>query len=156
LGPVPRDREPVVGDVVAESVGLWIVHPIGKADALLFEFILDAIAEINRKAHSTGISAIADRWSQLSRVASPARSNTVHEGYQRTIMPNKNRKIFSQKNHLTQIALVESSGVEIQASDKKLWRQTRQRAIRDDHQAFLIGDLVGKCAKGRLIIRYAS
>jgi hypothetical protein len=74
------------------------------------------IAEINRKAHSTGISAIADRWSQLSGVASPARSNTLHEGYQRTIMPNKNRKILSQKNHLTQIALGESSGVEIQAS----------------------------------------
>jgi hypothetical protein len=66
------------------------------------------IAEINRKAHSTGISAINDRWGQLSGVASVARSNTVHEGYQRTIVPNKNRKILSQMNHLTQIALGES------------------------------------------------
>ena len=40
----------------------------------------------------------------------------MHGGYQRTIVPNKNRKILSQKNHLTKIALGESSGVEIQAS----------------------------------------
>ena len=40
----------------------------------------------------------------------------MHRGYQRTIVPNKNRKIPSQKNHLTKIALGESSGVEIQAS----------------------------------------
>jgi hypothetical protein len=74
------------------------------------------IAGIARNAHSTGISAIADRPSQLSGVASPARSNTVHGGYQRTIVPNKNRKILSQMNHLTEMALGESSGVEIQAS----------------------------------------
>ena len=49
-------------------------------------------------------------------VASLARSNTVHEGYQRTITPNKNRKILSQMNHLMKMALGESSGVEIQAS----------------------------------------
>jgi len=48
-------------------------------------------------------------------VASLARSNTVHEGYQRTITPNKNRKILSQMNHLMKMALGESSGVEIQA-----------------------------------------
>ena len=77
---------------------------------------LATIAVIDKNAHSTGISAIADRQSQLSVVASLARSNTVHEGYQRTITPNKNRKILSQMNHLMKMALGESSGVEIQAS----------------------------------------
>jgi hypothetical protein len=80
------------------------------------------IAEINRKAHSIGISAIADSWRQLSVIASLARRNTVQEGYQRTIMPNKIGKILSQTNHLTQIALSESPGVEIQASRRTAGR----------------------------------
>jgi hypothetical protein len=73
------------------------------------------IAGIDINADSTVISYIDDRRGQLSVIAAPARSNTVHGGYQRTIVHNKNRKILSQKNHLTQIALGESSGVEIQA-----------------------------------------
>ena len=41
--------------------------------------------------------------------------NTAEFGYQRTISPNKIGKILSQMNHLTKMALGESSGVEIQA-----------------------------------------
>ena len=66
------------------------------------------IAVIDRNANSTGISAIAGRQSQLSEVAALARSKTVHGGYQRTITPNKNRKILSQMNYLTKKALGES------------------------------------------------
>ena len=80
------------------------------------------IVVVDIKANSIGISAIADRRGQLSGVASLTRSNTVHEGYQRTVTPNKNRKILSQMNHLMKMALGEPSGVEIQASAKVLVR----------------------------------
>jgi hypothetical protein len=80
------------------------------------------IVVVDIKANSIGISAIADRRGQLSGVAYLTRGNTAHEGYQRTITPNKNVKILSQMNHLMKMALGEPSGVEIQASAKVLVR----------------------------------
>jgi hypothetical protein len=72
-------------------------------------------------------------------VACLARSNTVHEGYQRTITPNKNRKILSQMNHLMKRALGESSGVEIQArTASRVRRKCPGRALTrvNDSQAW--------------------
>jgi hypothetical protein len=71
-------------------------------------------------------------------VAYLATSNTVHEGYQRTIMPNKNRKILSQMNHLMKMALGESSGVEIQARVSHTSTASKARIPRPDRSLLVL------------------